>query len=262
MNFSLRRWRRARILRRAPLDDTTWRQTLARYRFLIGLSNTERERLRELVTVFLHDKQIHGAAGLELDEPMRMALAVQACILLLYLPDDWYDGWVEVIVYPDEFMPEVEWEDEFGVVHVGREIRSGEAWLRGPVILSWADIGEDFADGVNVAIHEFAHKLDMLNGAADGYPPLHAGMDRTVWMTAFSRGYEDFCHSVDAGVRTTIDPYAAESAGEFFAVLSEAFIERPEIVRASYPAIYEQLRQFYRQDPYARHAAAGLLERA
>lgn len=259
MSFSLRRWRRARILRKVQLDAALWRETLARYRFLGGLSEAEQERLRGLVTVFLHDKQIHGAAGLELDEAMRMALAVQACILLLGLPDHWYDDWVEVVVYPDEFVPEVEWQDEFGVVHVGREIRAGEAWLRGPVVLSWADIGEDFADGVNVAIHEFAHKLDMLNGDADGYPPLHADMDRAAWTRVLSGAYQDFCRRVDAGRHTTIDPYAAESPGEFFAVLSEVFIERPEIVRADYPEVYEQLKAFYRQDPYARHRAAGLL---
>lgn len=259
MGFSLRRWRRARIVKRAPLNEALWQETLARYRFLRGLSEAERERLRELVTVFLHEKQIHGAGGLELDAAMRMALAVQACILLLYLPDDWYDGWVEIIVYPDEFVPEVQWEDEFGIVHTGREIHSGEAWLQGPVILSWADIGEDFADGINVVIHEFAHKLDMLNGDADGYPPLHPGMNRAAWTAAFTRAYEEFCRRVDAGHATTIDPYAAESPGEFFAVLSEAFIERPEIVRGVHPEVYEQLKAFYRQDPYARHVAAGLL---
>jgi Mlc titration factor MtfA (ptsG expression regulator) len=262
VGFSLQRWRRARIVKRNALDEALWRETLARYRFLRGLSEAERDRLRELVTVFLHDKQIHGAGGLELDEAMRMALAVQACILLLYLPDDWYDGWVEVIVYPDEFVPEVEWQDEFGVVHTGREIHSGEAWLQGPVILSWADVGEDFADGINVAIHEFAHKLDMLNGAADGYPPLRPGMARGAWTRAFTGAYEDFCRRVDGGHATTIDPYAAESPGEFFAVLSEAFIERPEIVLGVYPQVYEQLKAFYRQDPYARHVAARLLPQA
>ena len=260
MAFSLRRWRRERIVRKAPLDEVLWHRTLARYRFLTGLGASERDRLRELCTVFLHDKQIHGVAGLELDAAMRMSIAVQACILLLNLPVDWYDGWVEVVVYPDEFMPEVEWEDEFGVVHAGKEIRSGEAWLRGPVILSWADIGEDFADGVNVAIHEFAHKLDMLNGDADGYPPLHAGMDRAAWSAVFGAAYEDFCRKVDAVSDTTIDPYAAESPGEFFAVVSEAFIERPELVRTCYPDVYAQLSAFYRQDPYARQLAAGLLQ--
>jgi Mlc titration factor MtfA (ptsG expression regulator) len=257
--FSLRQWRRSRIVRKSPVPAALWDETLARYRFLTGLTAAERERLRNLVTVFLHEKQIQGAAGLEVSDAMRVSIAVQACILLLCLPDEWYDGWVEVVLYPDEFMPEVEWEDEFGVVHVGKEIRAGEAWLQGPVILSWADIGEDFADGVNVAIHEFAHKLDMLNGDADGFPPLHPGMERARWTAVFSAAYADFCRRIDRHEATKLDPYAAESPGEFFAVMSEAFIERPEIVRADYPDVYAQLSAFYRQDPYARHLAAGLL---
>jgi hypothetical protein len=149
-------------------------------------------------------------------------------------------------------------------VHQGDEPYAGEAWLGGPVVLSWADAqGTDYADGVNVVIHEFAHKLDMLNGEANGFPPLHAGMSRHVWAQAFAAAYEDFCARVDAGEDTLIDPYAGESAGEFFAVLSEAFFETPDVVRDEYPEVYAQLAQFYRQDPAqrlsrrGRHSTAG-----
>jgi len=259
VNFGFGRWRRARILKSHEIDEALWQRTLARYRFLQGLTEDEIARLRERVVLFLHAKEIHGAGELVLDDAMRLSLAVQACILILNLPEDWYDGWVEIIVYPDEYMPDVEWEDEFGVVHVGKEVRSGEAWLHGPVVLSWADIGEDYADGINVVIHEFAHKLDMLNGDVDGYPPLHAGMQRQAWTDALTHAYEDFCRLVDRGEELPIDPYAAESPGEFFAVLSEVFFERPEWVGDVYPDVYAQLAKFYRQDPYARHQAAGLL---
>lgn len=259
MDFGFGRWRRSRILKTHPIDDGLWAQTLGRYRFLQGLSEAEMERLKDRVVLFLHSKEIHGAGNLQLDDAMRLSLAVQACILILNLPEDWYDGWVEVIVYPDDFMPDVEWQDEYGVVHAGKEIRSGEAWLHGPVVLSWADVGEDHADGINVVIHEFAHKLDMLNGDADGYPPLHQGMRRQAWTQAFTYAYEDFCQRVDRGDETPIDPYAAESPGEFFAVMSEVFFERPELVGDDYPDVYAQLAKFYRQDPYARHQAAGLL---
>jgi len=262
VDFGFSRWRRARILRKSKLDDALWREALARHRLLDGLDAAESDRLRERVTVFLHDKQIHGAGGLVLDEGMRISIAAQACILLLNLPAQWYDDWVEIIVYPAEFLPPVQWEDEYGVVHEGREIHAGEAWLRGPVILSWADMGEDFADGINVAIHEFAHKIDMLNGDADGFPPLHAGMSRKAWTRAFSAAYADFCAKVDKDVEVDIDPYAADSPGEFFAVTSEVFFERPEILLAIYPEVYAQLAAFYRQDPYARHRAAGLLAEA
>lgn len=259
MSWSLTRWRRERILKRAPIDAEVWSRTLARYGFLVGLTRDELDRLREATTLFLHAKQIHAAGGLDLTEEMRVAIAVQACILVLNLPLDWYDGWVEIIVYPEEFIPEVEWVDEIGVVHKTREIRAGEAWLQGPVILSWADVAQDYADGVNVAIHEFAHKLDMLNGDADGFPPLHPDMSRERWTRVFTAAFDSFRTQIERGAPTAIDPYAGESPGEFFAVLSEAFFELPETVLQAFPDVYAELRKFYRQDPYQRQLAAGAI---
>jgi len=248
---AIKRWRRSRIIARASLTPALWLQTLARLPFLRGLADAERERLRQAVILFLHQKSIHGAGGLELDAGMQLLIAVQACILILNLDIDYYRGWVEVIVYPDEFVPRHEYADEAGVVHTEQEPRTGEAWLQGPVILSWADVAPS-ADGVNVVIHEFAHKLDMLNGDANGYPPLHVGMSREAWSLAFSTAYADFCRRVDRDEELAIDPYAAESPGEFFAVLSEAFFEMPDAVLSAYPQVYEQLRLFYRQDPAVR----------
>lgn len=248
-----RRWRRRRIISRYALDATLWTRTLARLRFLRGLSDSERSRLRETTILFLHQKSIHGAGGLELDAGMQLLIAVQACILILNLDVDYYRGWVEIIVYPDEFVPTLEYTDAAGVVHTDREARAGEAWLQGPLILSWADVGmSGEGDGVNVVIHEFAHKLDMLNGDANGYPPLHRDMSRESWTQAFTSGYADFCRRVDADEELAIDPYAAESPAEFFAVMSEAFFEIPHAVKNLYPAVYDQLRRFYRQDPAAR----------
>ena len=224
---------------------------MARLPFLRGLSDAERERLRQTVILFLHRKSIHGAGGLKLDAGMRLLIAAQACILILNLDIDYYRGWVEVIVYPDEFVPTIDYTDEAGVVHTEREPHTGEAWLQGPVILSWADVAPS-ADGVNVVIHEFAHKLDMLNGDANGFPPLHQGMSREAWSQAFSAAYADFCRRVDADEEVAIDPYAAASPGEFFAVLSEAFFEIPHAVLGLYPQVYDQLRLFYRQHPAAR----------
>jgi len=255
MFSAFRRWRRRRIIARSSLDAGEWRQTVERLPFLQGLTHSELERLRETVILFLHDKSIHGAAGLTLDAGMQLMIAVQACILILNLDIDYYRGWVEVIVYPDEFVPVVEYTDEAGVVHTEREAKIGEAWLRGPVILSWADVAPHTdGSGVNVVIHEFAHKLDMLNGDANGFPPLHAGMSRAAWSDAFSAAYADFCRREDTGEDLAIDPYAAESPGEFFAVMSEVFFEIPRVVLALYPKVYGQLRNFYRQDPAARAA--------
>jgi MtfA peptidase len=253
-----KRWRRARILRRGAIDPRLWAVSVARYPFARALSVEELERLRELVILFLHEKTVHGARGMTVRDDVRIAIAVQACILILNLGLDYYRGWVEVIVYPDEFVAEYDYMDEAGVLHHVEEPMSGESWARGPVIISWADAQEaGSGEGYNVVIHEFAHKLDMLNGEPNGFPPLHAGMSRARWADAFTRAYEHFCREVEAGAEPQVDEYAAESPAEFFAVMSEAFFECPRDVRQTYPAVYTQLAEFYRQDPAARVSTRG-----
>ena len=249
---ALKAWRRDRIVARAQLDERTWRSTLQRFRFTRTLPAEARARLRELTILFLHEKHFSSAHRVQLTDAMRLHVSTQACMLILNLGLKFYRGWSEIIVYPAEFVPRHQYTDEIGVVHQGDEPYAGESWLHGPVILSWADVAQvEYPDGVNVVIHEFAHKLDMLNGDANGYPPLHRGMQRQAWADAFGAAYKDFCARVDGGEDTVIDPYAAESPAEFFAVLSEAFFELPEVVRDEYAGVYAQLTQFYRQDPLA-----------
>ncbi|MDN5753261.1 MAG: zinc-dependent peptidase [Nitrosospira sp.] len=257
MSWNFKTWYRHRILENESIPDDLWRETVARLRFLRGLSRVELKRLRECATLFLHAKQINGAHGLIITGEMHVMIAVQACVLILNLDLDYYDGWVEIIVYPGEFIRDYEYADEDGVVHRGREPLSGESWLGGPVILSWEDAAVAEAEtkpdaGYNVVIHEFAHKLDMLNGDANGFPPLHADMSQQAWSETFSKAYADFCLNVDADEPTVIDPYAAESPAEFFAVMSEAFFETPLVVKLHFSAVYEQLALFYRQEPAQR----------
>ncbi|MFO1319989.1 MAG: M90 family metallopeptidase [Burkholderiales bacterium] len=242
-------------IERAAIGDAVWRRTVARFAFVRQLADTDLARLRDLAALFLDAKTFSGAEGLELTDEMMLAIAVQACVLILNLDPRSYDGWSDIIVYPVEFLPEHTWVDESGVVHHDATPKMGEAWLRGPVVLSWADVARGGSDdGVNVVIHEFAHKLDMLNGDVNGFPPLHKGMSRETWSQVFSWAYQDFCRRVRRRESTAIDPYAAESPGEFFAVLSEVFFESPAILVAQYPAVHDQLVRFYRQDPHARQS--------
>lgn len=245
--------RRERILRDARIDEGTWRRALADYSFTRVLNADECARLKALVILFLAEKPIHGAGDLRISHEARLAIAVQACMLILNLDLDWYKSWTEVIVYPGEFVARHEEVDEAGVVHVSEEPMSGESWGHGTVVLSWPDVQQAGAgDGYNVVIHEFAHQIDMLNGDANGFPPLHKDMRRDAWAAAFQPAYEHFCKRVDDWEDTVIDEYAAENPGEFFAVISEAFIEIPLAIQREYPAVYAQLVQFYRQDPAAR----------
>lgn len=251
--LSYKEWRRRRILKRIRIPEHTWREAFSRLAVLRKLSNEELMRLRELATLFLHEKVLEGAAGLILTEAMRVTIALQACLPVLNLGLDWYAGWVSVIIYPTGFVPSREYTDGSGVVHRTRHALSGESWLRGPVILSWSDMASTKAStGHNLVIHEFAHKLDMLDGSANGIPPLHRGMSVKAWADTFSKAYADFQDRIDRGEETVIDSYGAEDPGEFFAVLSEVFFECPFDIKQTYPEVYRQLSAFYRQDPAAR----------
>ena len=254
----LRDWRRSRVLKQGALDPDLWRAAVDRYPFIHALSDAELARLADLTMLFLHEKAIHGAGGMSVRDEMRIAIGAQASLLILNLGLDYYRGWVEIIVYPDEFVAEFEYTDEAGIAHRVEEPMTGEAWERGPVILSWAD-AQAAGRGLNynVVIHEFAHKLDMLNGDANGFPPLHAGMERARWADAFTAAYADFCRKVDSGEEIVIDDYAAQNPAEFFAVMSEAFFESPQHLRESYPDVYDQMARFYRQDPAARIAGGN-----
>ena len=251
--------RRAHVLRKAQLDaafsDAQWQRELEQFSFTRALYDDERARLKALVILFLAEKPINGAGNLHIDDGAKLAIAIQACMLILNLDLDWYRPWTEIIVYPGEFVAKREEMDEAGVVHVFDQPMSGESWGTGTVVLSWADAqkaGKGDGTAYNVVIHEFAHQLDMLNGEANGFPPLHKDMKRAEWAAVFKAAYEHFCKRVERWEDTIMDHYAAESPAEFFAVVSEAFIETPAAVRAAYPDVYAQLTRFYRQDPAVR----------
>jgi MtfA peptidase len=247
----LKDWLKQKALDRVQVSDEQWHEAEARLPFLSHLNADERQRLRAMAREFLAEKEWSAAGDLVLTPEIQLSIALQACLPVLKLGLEHYRGWVGIVVYPGDFVIQRQIMDEDGVVHEYEDPVLGEAWEGGPVIVSWFNHPED-ADGVNVVIHEFAHKLDMGNGEVDGFPRLPADMSRRDWAAAFEPAYQDFCARVDSGEDTFLDPYAADHPAEFFAVMSEAFFETPDVLSEEYPAVYEQLRRFYRQDPHTR----------
>lgn len=249
----LRNWLNRRIIQRSTITPSQWDEAYARLPLLKGLTEEEQQRLQELAILLLHQKVLEGARGLEITQAMALIIALQACLPILNLSLEDYDGWVSVIVYPATFFPKRVVTDENGVVHHVESNLAGESWQRGPVILAWDETEQaGIIDGQNLVIHEFAHKLDMQNGEANGYPPLHAEMDPSAWVRIFTAGYEDFRQKCIDGEPIGINCYGASSPAEYFAVFSEVFFERPDILCEYYRDIYDQLRQYYRHDPFAR----------
>ncbi len=246
----IRNWRMRRIVARHPIAESLWRNALRRCTAARRLGASDQATLRVLATQFLESKSLEPARGLDLDDADRVLLAAHACVPILKLGLDWYDGWHSIIVYPDAFIPRRPQTDEAGVVHQTSSMMAGEAWGRGPVILSWTDVlNNERKPGHNVVVHEMAHKLDMLNGDANGFPPLHRRMDRRAWSGVFSSAWDRLKNEQRNGVVLPIDPYALESPAEFFAVASEQFFEDPATLRQHLPDVYRQLEQFYRQHP-------------
>jgi Mlc titration factor MtfA (ptsG expression regulator) len=244
----LSKWLRRRVLHASHIAPEQWARVEVQMPFLDFLDAGNRHRLRELALQFLSEKALHGAQDFSLSADDRLVIALQACLPILNLGLDYYAGWVEVIVYPGEFVVPRSFMDEDGIVHEYDDVLSGEAWEDGPVVLSWPQESDSEA-GINVAIHEFVHKLDMLNGTPSGQPPLHSDMSVAAWARDFSAAYGDFVKRLDAGLETPLDPYAGEHPAEFFAVASEAFFVDPARLFAAYPAVYRQLAQLYRQNP-------------
>lgn len=250
----LKRWRTARTLERRAIPDPLWRLTLARFPFLARRSEDDVAQLREMSTLFLAAKEFTGAHGLEVDDEMAVAIAAQACLPVLKLGLENYDGFVGIVVHADAVVAQREVMDEDGVVHHYEEELSGEAMQGGPVMLSWVDVDDAAASaevGYNVVIHEFVHVLDMRNGGADGVPALPDRAAQDEWRQVMGDEYAAFCERVDAGEDTLLDPYGAEAEEEFFAVASEAFFVAPHEFKAEHPRLYELLRGFFRQDPAA-----------
>ncbi len=254
--------------RSVPIDAARWQRITAGLPFLRHLDAAGRALLKVRCEAFLGGKQFSGAAGFEVDDDVRVGIAVQACLPALHLGLAGYRDFVEIVVYPDRFVAPRRQVDDAGVVHEYDDELAGEAMQGGPVVLSWPDADPSAGQlGYNVVIHEFVHKLDMLDGDPDGAPPMPAAM-RPRWAGAMTEAYEHFCASVDAVEaaipphvdpesaaadrwygRLALDPYAATDPGEFFAVTAEVFFTDPGTLQHAYPALYRLFCDYFGQEP-------------
>lgn len=257
------RWlteRRRRLIEARPFPEE-WtailRENVAHYALL---SDAERERLQQLVLVFVEEKNWEGAGGLELDDEIRVTIAGQACLLLLGRDHSLYDDVESIVVYPSTMRAPERQRSFFDSSVAPVEPRSdllGEAHRGGPVLLAWDAVkrgARDPKDGRNVVIHELAHKIDMLDAHADGTPPLPSRAARRTWAEVAAPVFLELRGRSERGQKTFLDAYGATNEAEFFAVATEQFFEQPVRFRREHPELYELLREYYGQDPAARHA--------
>ena len=237
-----------------PIPEALWHGTLVRYPFLAQRPPAELAPLRALVAQFLQRKEFTGAHGLAVTDEMAVAIAAQACLPVLHLGLGWYDDFTGIVVHPGAMLARRNTTDSAGVVHQYKEALLGEAMQGGPVTLSWEDVaaaGSLAARGHNVVIHEFVHKLDMRDGAADGCPPLPLRAARARWQATMQPAYEDFCERVAMAERfgaaaPWLDAYGASAPAEFFAVAAEAYFVNRARFTEDFAALTALFDQFFK----------------
>lgn len=252
----LRNFLENRRIRKMGFTIEQWEEAVADWPVAQRYRGAEREALRALTFRFLARKRFVSGAGFQITDEMGLLIATMACVPILGLGLEWYREWDTLIVYDADFIPDGPYMSEDGVVHEDAPALSGEAWLQGPVILSWEAIlmagpASSHGHAYNVVIHEMAHKLDMLHDGANGGPPLHPGMKQGEWRDVFTRAWEQLNDDWEQARELPVDDYALSHPAEFFAVCSETFFEAPWRLWRYLPDVYRLLSQFYRQDPMA-----------
>jgi Mlc titration factor MtfA (ptsG expression regulator) len=216
------------------------------------LSPDQRRRLQGHIQVFLSEKQFIGCRGLQVSEEMRITIAAVACLLLLNEQGSYFSKLRSILVYPGTYLLREKRSLGNYVVAESWVARLGESWITDQVVLSWEQIKRDnnnWQDGHNVTLHEFAHQLDQEDGRAQGVPPLPDNSEYLLWAQVMAREYQQLCHDVERGDRTVIDSYGAANPAEFFAVATETFFEKPHQLLEKHPPLYRLLQRYYQLDP-------------
>ncbi len=249
-----RHWRENRRINKMGFTTEQWERAIADWPVMLRYQAAEREKLRSMAFRFIARKNFAGGSGFQFTDAMLLKIATMACVPILHLGLHWYDRWQTVIIYEGGFVPNRPYRTNDGIVHSESPHLSGEAWYRGPVILSWQAVTESGPHAYNgkasnVVIHELAHKLDMLRDGANGAPPMHPDMQPGEWHAIFTKAWNRLQHDFEGYRDLPINDYGLTSPAEFFAVCSETFFESPKYMQEHMPAVYRLLCQFYRQQP-------------
>jgi Mlc titration factor MtfA (ptsG expression regulator) len=214
------------------------------------LDEAEQRKLRDAVQIMLAEKEWEGCRGFVLTEAHRVVIAGFAAVLILGFDEFYFDNVSNILVRPNEFVQPRERILAGEATIVEEDDVLGQATRTGAVVLSWQEVvANEF--GQNIVFHEFAHQLDMLNGAMDGTPNLPTNELAARWAELMHVEFRRLRRAERKGKGTLLDPYGATDPAEFFAVTTECFFDAPQAMAAEYPQLYALFRDYYRQDPAA-----------
>ncbi len=243
---------RRRRLDRHPFPDGWHAIVKDKLPIYTRMTAAQQLQLQQLITRFLHSKDIVGCAGLQITDEIRVTIATHACLLLLNRPSNEYGELRTILVYPSSFLVKHGTADAAGIVTAETHALSGESWSNGRVVLAWDNVAHgvhDFSDGHNVVLHEFAHQLDHQSGITNGAPLLYSRSAYTNWARVFSKEFAQLQYAADSHINTLINQYGATDPAEFFAVVTETFYEKPDQLATHHAELFEELKMYYQVDP-------------
>ena len=224
-----------------------WRDVLAGNVAAYALMPADlRARVDDVVKVFVAEKHFEGAGGLDVDDEVAVTVAGSAALLALGRGDAVFDDIASIVVYPSAVIsrrPNLAVYTSPTPISDGMAI-DGQAHVGGPMVLAWdavLDGAADPYDGRNVVVHEVAHKIDFLDGLANGTPQLPDRRARAAWRAAFEPAFR----AQQTGAPALLRDYAAVNPAEFFAVACEMYVERPDLTAAFLPAVHAQLAAYF-----------------
>ncbi|MBD2596563.1 zinc-dependent peptidase [Nostoc spongiaeforme FACHB-130] len=243
--------RRNRLKKRSfpPLWSAVIENNLPIY---LRLTPEERRRLQGHIQVFLVEKQFIGCQGLQVTAEMKITIAAVACLLLLNERGEYFPKLRSILIYPSTYFVNQTVAVSDYVVEERRDARLGESWVKDQVILSWEQVQRDtqnWNDGHNVVLHEFAHQLDQEDGKAEGVPILPNKSDYLVWSQVMTAEYQKLCNDIQQDIKTVINSYGATNPAEFFAVATETFFEQPQQLSEKHSQLYDLLKKYYQVHP-------------
>jgi Mlc titration factor MtfA (ptsG expression regulator) len=207
--------------------------------FYQQLNESRQAEFQERVIHFLTQIKITGVNTV-VEDVDKVLIAASAIIPIFNFPGWEYRNLNEVLLYPDSFDHEFEQQGE------GRNILGmvGSGALNHVMILSQFELRQSFSNETgknNTAIHEFVHLVDKTDGAIDGIPEslLHKQYIKP-WLQLMQEKIKEIIDD-----RSDINPYGATDEAEFFAVVSEYFFERPELLKEKHPELYELLLKIF-----------------
>lgn len=207
--------------------------------FYQQLPENEKDGFEERAKQFLTQVKITGVKT-RVEDLDRVLIAASAIIPIYNFPGWQYRNLHEVLLYPDSF------DHEFEQQGNGRTILGmvGSGAMNHMMILSQFELRQAFTNKTgknNTAIHEFVHLVDKTDGDIDGVPEVLMNKKYVIpWLQLMQK--EMAMIRTD---RSDIDPYGDTNEAEFFAVVSEYFFERPDLLKSKHPDLYALLLKIF-----------------